>query len=88
MEPVAATSATAEPEISAKNSETPMLTIARPPRTKPSRAETKAISRLEMPPAFMMAPASTNMGMAISENLVEPSYISSATVTRLPVPSM
>ncbi len=88
MEPIAATSATAEPEISAKNNETPMFTIASPPRMKPMMAVTKLINRSVIPPAFMMAPASTNIGIAISENLVEPSYMSSAIVTRLSVPSV
>ena len=86
-EPSAATSATAEPEISAKNSDTPTFTIASPPRTKPISAETKSISRCVMPEAFMMAPASTNIGIAMSENLVAPLYMSSATVTSAPVPS-
>ena len=85
---MAATSATAEPEISAKNSETPIVTMERPPRTKPTMAETKAISRRVMPVAFMIAPASTNIGMAISEKDLAPAYMSSATVTRLPGPSV
>ena len=72
-DPVAATSATADPEISAKNSETPTLTIANPPRTKPISAETKAISRVEMPPVFISAPARMNSGIAISGKLVAPS---------------
>ena len=78
MDPVAATSATAEPEISAKNSDTPTLTMASPPRTKPMSAETKAISRVEMPPVFISAPASTKSGMAISGKLVAPLKIDSA----------
>ena len=41
-----------------------------------------------MPPAFMMAPASTNIGMAISENEVEPRYISIATDTKPDGPSL
>ncbi len=45
MDPMAATSATAEPDISAKNSETPMFTMARPPRTKPINAVMKLINR-------------------------------------------
>ncbi len=85
---MAATSATAEPEISAKNSDTPMFTIASPPRTKPMRAATKLISRSVTPPAFMIAPARTNIGMAMRENFVEPSYMSRATVTRLSRPSV
>ena len=48
MVPSAATPATAEPEISAKNIEAPIVTIASPPRMKPSMAEAKSISRREM----------------------------------------
>ena len=87
-EPSAATSATAEPDISAKKRLTPMLTIARPPRTKPMMAFTKLMSLSVIPPAFMIAPAKTNIGMAINENLVDPSYISSASVTILSTPSV
>ena len=85
---MAATSATAEPEISAKKSDTPMFTIASPPRINPMIAETKLISLSVIPPAFMIAPARTNIGIAISENLVDPSYISRAIVTKLLVPSV
>ena len=87
-DPRAATSATAEPEISAKNKDTPIFTMPNPPRTKPINAATKLIRRSVIPPAFMMAPANTNIGIAINENLVDPSYISSATVTRESVPSV
>src|SRR5581483_2335393 len=72
IDPMAATSATAEPEISAKNIEAPMLTIASPPRMKPSSAEANAISRRDMPSAFMIAPARQNSGIAISGKLVDP----------------
>ena len=51
-------------------------------------AVTKLISRSVTPPAFMMAPASTNIGIAIRANFVEPSYMSNATLTRLPMPSL
>jgi hypothetical protein len=88
IEPIAATSATAEPDISAKNNETPTFTIANAPRTKPISAETKLISRTVMPVAFMIAPARTNIGIAINENFVDPSYMSSAIVTKLPGPSV
>ena len=84
----AATSATADPDISAKNNDTPMLTIPRPPRIKPINALTKLIKRSVIPPAFMIAPASTNIGIAIKENFVEPSYISNATVTKESTPSV
>ena len=47
IDPRAATSATAEPEISAKNIEVPMLIIARPPLTNPnSRRAAKTISMI------------------------------------------
>ena len=73
IDPKAATSATADPEISAKKSDAPMVTIDKPPRTKPISAEVNAISRREMPVAFITAPARMNNGMAISENFVAPS---------------
>ena len=47
MDPIAATSATADPEISAKNSDAPMVTMDRPPRTNPSKADANAIRRRE-----------------------------------------
>ena len=59
-EPSAATSATADPEISAKNKDTPMLTCAKPPRIQPNSAEAKLIKRREIPDEFMMAPAKMN----------------------------
>jgi len=72
IEPSADTSATAEPEISAKNMDAPIDTIARPPRMKPSTALANAIRRLEMPEAFIIAPARMNSGIAISGKLVAP----------------
>src|SRR5690242_11356334 len=60
IEPSAATSATAEPEISAKNSEAPIDTCASPPRIQPNSDDANAISRREMPDAFMIAPARMN----------------------------
>ncbi len=72
IEPSAATSATAEPEISAKNSDEPIDTWASPPRIQPNSADANAISRREMPDAFMIAPARMNSGMASSGKLVAP----------------
>ena len=86
MLPSAATSATAEPEISAKNTEVPTSTIARPPRMKPSSEEAKAIRRRLMPEVFMIAPARMNSGMAISGKLLAPSYRVTAAVSRLSMP--
>ncbi len=77
--PSAATPATAEPEISAKNIEAPTVTIARPPRMKPSIAVARLISRREIVEAFMMPPAKMNSGTASSGKLVAPSNITSAT---------
>ena len=64
------------------------MTIDRPPRTKPTIAETKAISRRVMPVAFMIAPARMNMGIAIREKDFAPPYISSATLTSADGPSV
>ena len=65
-------SATAEPEISAKNIDAPIDTCARPPRIQPNSADANAISRCEMPDAFMIAPARMNSGIASSGKLVAP----------------
>src|SRR5438034_6254197 len=79
IEPNAAMSATAEPEISAKNIEAPIDTCASPPRAQPNNDEANAISRREMPDAFMIAPARMNKGIASSGKLVAPLY---ATIAR------
>src|SRR5205823_10744737 len=70
IEPRADTSATAEPEISAKNIDAPMVTIASPPRMNPRIALAKAIRRCEIPEAFMIAPARMKSGIAMSGKLV------------------
>src|ERR1700693_3760743 len=79
IDPSAAASATAEPEISAKNIEVTMVTCARAPRANTKMAEERAISRREMPDAFMIAPARMKRGMAISGKLVAPVYITRGT---------
>ena len=76
--PVAATSATAEPEISAKNMDCTMFTCARPPRMKPTIAIARSISRCVIEDEFMIAPARMNIGIASSGKLVAPSNITSA----------
>ena len=75
IDPSAATSATALPEISAKNIEAEMLTIDRPPRMNPNTADAKATSRREIPDRFMIAPARMKSGIAIRGNLVAPENI-------------
>ena len=40
--------------------------MTNPPRMNPMMLDTKFINRSVIPPAFMMAPANTNIGMAIS----------------------
>ena len=72
MEPSAATSATADPDISAKNMDAPMDTCASPPRIQPNSDDANAINRREMPDAFMIAPANMKSGMASSGKLVAP----------------
>ena len=76
--PSAATSATAEPEISAKNIDEPTVTMARPPRTKPSRAVARLISRRAIDDAFMMPPARMNSGTASSGKSLAPWNMTSA----------
>jgi hypothetical protein len=70
--PVAAMSATADPEISAKNIEVSTFTCASAPFIQPSSAVQKSISFCEMPEVFMMAPARMNRGIAMSGKLVAP----------------
>ena len=86
MVPSAAASATAEPEISAKKSDVTIVTWARAPRTNPKTAEESAISRREMPDAFMIAPARMKSGMAINGKLVEPVYMTSGTFASAGMP--
>jgi len=76
--PSAATSATAEPEISAKNIEAPTVTMARPPRMKPRIAVARLIRRRAIDDAFMMPPAKTNSGTASRGKSLAPWNITSA----------
>src|SRR5690606_28427846 len=80
MEPRAATSATAEPEISAKQGEEPMEPRDNPPRIHPKSDDATAINRCEIPEAFMMAPARMNSGIASSGKFVAPLKVTSATL--------
>ena len=73
IEPNAATSATAEPEISAKNMEVAILIILKPPLMNPTSAEANAINLLEIPALFIIEPARINSGIAINGNFIDPS---------------
>ena len=86
IEPNAATSATADPEISAKNIEVAILIILKPPLINPTRAEAKAINLLEIPALFIIDPAKINSGIAINGNFIEPSNITIAVSIRKLVP--
>ena len=86
IDPSAATSATADPEISAKNSDDPIDTCASPPRIQPNSADANAIRRREMPDAFMIAPARMNSGIASSGKLVAPLYATTARLGRIARP--
>src|SRR5438874_5397234 len=77
IDPSAAASATADPEISAKNIEVTMVTCASAPRMKPRSAEESAMSLREIPDAFMIAPARMKSGMAMRGKLVAPEYMAS-----------
>src|SRR5258706_2015399 len=63
-EPMAAVSAVAEPDRSAKNMLATMVTCPMPPRMKPTSACEKSMIRLETPPESMMAPVSMKNGIA------------------------
>ena len=45
-------------------------TMARPPRMRPTNSRQKLISRREIPPMFIMLPASIKNGTASSERLL------------------
>src|SRR5574337_686827 len=62
--PMAAAPATAEPEISPKNMEATMVTMAKPPRMNPTKALARLISRVEIPVVVINPPARINNGMA------------------------
>jgi hypothetical protein len=86
IEPSAATSATADPEISAKNIEVAMLIMLNPPLIKPTKADAKAINLLEIPELFMIEPANINNGIAINGNFIDPSNITIAVSIKKLVP--
>src|SRR5574341_431996 len=65
-EPTAALSAAAEPEIPAKNMLATTDTMASPPVTQPTRTLAKLMSRREIPPLSIRAPASRKNGTAWS----------------------
>src|SRR5437763_3619976 len=86
IDPRAAMSATAEPEISAKNIDAPIDTWASPPRIHPNNDDANAINRREMPDAFMIAPARMKSGIASRGKLVAPLYATIARLGRMPKP--
>ena len=70
IDAVAATPATAEPEISAKNMWLSTFTWASAPLIHPTSAWQKSISRCEIPEVFMIAAERMNSGIAMSGKLV------------------
>ena len=72
MAPVAAVSATAEPLMPPKNMEPVIATWPSPPRTKPTRAAARSISRRAMPPWLITSPTRMKKGMARSGKLLTP----------------
>lgn len=68
MPPIAATVAGAEPESAPKNAQANTATIAMPPGIQPTNLSKNLISLLLIPPLDISAPASTNNGIASSEN--------------------
>src|SRR5919201_7042645 len=70
--PMAAASATDEPEISDWIIVATTVTIARPPRTKPTRLWARFTRRSEMPPVSMRPPARMKSGIASRGKLEAP----------------
>ena len=64
IEPMAATSATPEPEIAPKNIQETTMTIAMPPRMCPTMLEANLMIRGVMSPSAMRAPARRKSGIA------------------------
>ena len=64
--PIAATVATVDPDIAAKNIDATILTIASPPVACPISALPNCTSRFEIPPASINVPAKMKNGIAIS----------------------
>jgi hypothetical protein len=58
------------PLIAAKNTQPPTVATARPPGSHPTSARANATSRLAMSPSVMIAPETTNSGIARSTFLV------------------
>ena len=68
--------------------EVAILIILNPPLTKPTKAEAKAIKRLEIPDVFMIAPAKINNGIAINGKFVAPTYMTIAVSIKKSVPCL
>ena len=85
-EPTAATSAIFEPDMPEKTTMLSTITTFSPPRSRPTRRSSSAISRTEMPLASMSAPVSRKNGMASSTKLSMPRAICCAKIApgRLP----
>ena len=82
MEPTAAASAAAEPEIPAKNMALTTVTAARPPGSQPTRALARSMMRWLMPPASMSTPVYMNRGTARRWKESHPAYILCTTIIR------
>ena len=80
-DPMAAVSATDDPEMQPKSVLASTFTSARPPRMKPTKTDARLMSRIAMPPSAMMPPASTKNGMASSAKSSVPSEILSMTAS-------
>ena len=63
-EPIDEVSAAEDPEIPPKNMLASTLTIANPPRKRPTKALASPTRRAEMPPAPMISPAMMKNGTA------------------------
>ena len=87
VELMAAVSATAEPEMPAKNIEATTATWARPPAIQPTRQLEKRTRRADMPPVSIRAPARMKNGIAMIGNESMPAKMrwTASSGTRNPV---
>ena len=81
-EPIAAVSASAEPETPPNMRQEATVTMPRPPGRKPRAVRVKLTIRLPMPPCDSNSPANMNSGTAISRNGSTPLMYDRKSVSR------
>ncbi len=86
--PIADAAAAAEPLIAPKSIFAITLTTANPPGSRPTKTFANSMSRIAIPPLFMIFPAKTKNGIASIEKLSSPDAIRNAYVVKAGIESM